>query len=148
MATSSRLKAQNIKFLINAVEYAPDCENIELTLEDMSGDIRTFDEVRTGGMWKLKLAGLYSQTSTSLYQILFTNYGTQVAFVLAPSGNATASASQPHWTGTVIFDDLPPISLQAGDVTKFEITLSVDASVHTPAATPPVFFGLTRKTSA
>jgi hypothetical protein len=148
MATSSRLKAQNIKFNISSTDYSPDCENIELSLEDMSGDIRTFDEVRTGGMWKLKLAGLYSQTSSSLYQLLWTNYNTQVAFVLAPSGNAVASASQPHWTGTVIFDDLPPISLQAGDVTKFEVTLSVDASVHTPSATPPVFFGLTRKTTA
>ena len=147
MATSSRLKAQNINFKISSVDYAPDCENIELSLEDMSGDIRTFDEVRVGGMWKLKLAGLYSQTSTSLYQILFANYGTQVAFTLAPSGNATASPTQPHWTGTVIFDDLPPISLQSGDVTKFEVTLSVDASVHTPSATPPVYYGLTKKTS-
>lgn len=147
MATSQRLKAQNIKFLINSVEYAPDCESIELTLEDMAGDIRTFDESRTGGQWKLRLSGLYSQTSTSLYQILFTNYNTQVAFVLAPSGNATASSTQPHWTGSVIFDDLPPISLTSGDVTKFEVTLSVDASVHTPSATPPVFYGLTRKTS-
>jgi hypothetical protein len=148
MATSSRLKAQNIKFNISSTDYSPDCENIELNLEDMSGDIRTFDEVRTGGMWKLKLAGLYSQTSSSLYQLLFTNYGTQVAFVLAPSGNVVASSSQPHWTGTVIFDELPPISLQAGDVTKFEVTLSVDASVHTPSATPPIFYGLTRKTTA
>lgn len=147
MATSSRLKAQNIIFKISSTDYAPDCENIELSLEDMSGDIRTFDEVRTGGMWKLKLAGLYSQTSTSLYQLLFTNYGTQVAFTLAPSGNAVASSTQPHWTGTVIFNDLPPISLVSGDVTKFEVTLSVDASVHTPSATPPVFYGLTRKTS-
>lgn len=147
MATSSRLKAQNILFKIGTTDYAPDCENIELTLEDMSGDIRTFDEVRVGGMWKIKLAGLYSQTSTSLYQLLFANYGTQVAFTLAPSGNAVASSTQPHWTGTVIFDDLPPISLQSGDVTKFEVSLSIDASVHTPTATPPVFYGLTKKTS-
>ena len=147
MATSQRLKAQNIKFLINAVEYAPDCESIELTLEDGTGDIRTFDEMRVGGQWKLRMAGLYSQTSTSLYQILFTNFNTQVAFVLAPSGNASASASQPHWTGSVMFDDMPPISLTAGDTTKFEVTLSVDNAVHTPSATPPIFYGLTRKTS-
>lgn len=147
MATSQRLKAQNIKFLIGATEYAPDCDSIELTLEDGPGDIRTFDESRTGGQWKLRLAGLYSQTSTSLYQLLFANFNTQVAFTLAPSGNASASTTQPHWVGTVIFDDLPPISLTAGDVTKFEVTLSVDASVHTPAATPPIYYGLTKKTS-
>lgn len=147
MATSSRLKAQNIIFNIDTTNYAPDCENIELTLEDGPGDIRTFDEVRIGGQWKLKLAGIYSQTSTSLYQILFANFGTQVAFTLAPGGNATASTTAPHWTGTVIFDELPPISLQAGDVTKFEVTLTVVNSVHTPSATPPVYYGLTKKTS-
>ncbi len=147
MATSSRLKAQNIIFNIDTTNYAPDCENIELTLEDGPGDIRTFDEVRVGGQWKLKLAGIYSQTSTSLYQILFANFGTQVAFTLAPGGNASASTTAPHWTGTVIFDELPPISLQAGDVTKFEVTLTVVNSVHTPSATPPVYYGLTKKTS-
>jgi hypothetical protein len=147
MAISPRLKAQNIKFKISSTDYAPDCESIELTLEDGPGDIRTFDEVRTGGIWSLKLSGLYSQASTSLYQILFANYGTQVAFALIPSGNDVASSSQPHWTGTVIFNDLPPISLNAGDVTKFDVTLSVDNSVHTPTATPPVFYGLTKKTT-
>lgn len=147
MATSSRLKAQNIIFKIDSTNYAPDCENIELTLEDGPGDIRTFDEVRVGGQWKLRLAGLYSQTSTSLYQLLFANFGTQVAFTLAPSGNATASTTQPHWTGTVIFDELPPISLTSGDVTKFDVTLSVDNSTHTPSATPPIYYGLTKKTS-
>ncbi len=147
MATSQRLKAQNIKFLIGSTEYAPDCESIELTLEDGPGDIKTFDEMRVGGQWKLRLAGLYSQTSTSLYQLLYTNFNTQVAFTLAPSGNASASTTQPHWTGSVMFDDLPPISLTAGETTKFEITLSVDNAVHTPTATPPIFYGLTRKTS-
>jgi len=147
MATSSRLKAQNIIFNISATNYAPDCENIELTLEDGPGDIRTFDEVRVGGQWKLRLAGLYSQTSTSLYQLLFANFGTQVAFTLSPGGNATASPSAPNWTGTVIFDDLPPISLTSGDVTKFDVTLTVDNSTHNPAATPPVYYGLTKKTS-
>lgn len=147
MATSSRLKAQNIIFKIDTTNYAPDCENIELTLEDGPGDIRTFDEVRVGGQWKLRLAGLYSQSSTSLYQLLFANFGTQVAFTLAPSGNATASTTQPHWTGTVIFDELPPISLTSGDVTKFDVTLTVDNSTHTPAATPPIYYGLTKKTS-
>jgi hypothetical protein len=148
MATSSRLKAQNIIFKILTTDYAPDCENIELTLEDGPGDIRTFDEVRVGGQWSLKLSGLYSQSSTSLYQLLLANFGTQLAYTLAPGGNATASAGAPHWTGTVIFNDLPPISLTSGDVTKFDVTLTVDNSTHTPGATPPIYYGLTKKTTA
>jgi hypothetical protein len=96
----------------------------------------------------LKLDGITSGDTASLYQLLFTNFGTQVAFVIAPNGNAIATATQPHYTGTVIFNELPPLSLVSNEVVKFSVSLKVLNSVHTPSATPPVFYGLTKKTAA
>ena len=148
MATSTRIKATNISFKIGATEYSCDANLVELTLGDASGDVQTFCEVRPGGEWKLQLDGVTSGDATSLYRILWANFGTEVAFVIAPSGNATASASQPHYTGTVIFDALPPLSLNSGDVVKFSVTLTVKNAVHTPGSTPPVYYGVTLKTSA
>ena len=95
----------------------------------------------------MSLAGIASGDSTSLYQLLFANYGTEVAFTLAPQGNTTATTRAPIYSGTVIFDTLPPLSMTSGDIMAFEIELTVKNSVHTPSATPPVYFGLTKATS-
>jgi hypothetical protein len=148
MPTSTRIKAQNIKFLIGATEYSCDANLVELTLNDAPGDVQTFCEVRVGGEWKLQLDGVTSGDATSLYRILWSNFGTEVAFTVAPQGNAVGTTSSPIYTGTVVFDQLPPLSLNSGEVVKFSVTLTVKNAVHTPATTPPVYYGLTVKTAA
>lgn len=148
MPTSTRIKAQNIKFLIGTTEYSCDANLVELTLNDAPGDVQTFCEVRVGGEWKLQLDGTTSGDATSLFRILWTNFGTEVAFTVAPQGNAVGTTSSPIYTGTVVFDQLPPLSLNSGEVVKFSVTLTVKNAVHTPSTTPPVYYGLTVKTAA
>jgi len=148
MATSTRIKATNIKFLIGTVEESCDVNLVELTLNDAPGDVQTFCEVRVGGEWKLQLDGVTSGDTGSLYRLLWSNFGTEAAFTVAPQGNAVGTATAPIYTGTVIFDQLPPLSLNAGEIVKFSVTLTVKNAVHTPATTPPVYYGLTVKTAA
>lgn len=148
MAVSTRIKAQNILFKINSTDYACDANLVELTLNDAPGALQTFCEVRPSGEWKLQLDGITSLDIASLYQLLWANFGTEVAFAVAPAGNATPSSTQPHYTGTVVFDQLPPLSLNSGEESSFSVTLTVKNAVHTPAATPPVYYGLTKKTAA
>jgi hypothetical protein len=147
MAASTRIKATNIVFKINTTDFACDTTGVELTIADAPGDVQTFCEVRPGAEWMLKLDGITSGDSASLYQLLFANFGTEVAFTVAPNGNASPSTSQPHYTGTVIFNELPPLTLTSNEVSKFSVSLKVKNAVHTPSATPPVFYGLTKKTS-
>ena len=147
MAASTRIKATNIKFKIGSTEYSCDADNIELALSDAPGGQQTFCEVQPLQEWKLSIAGIASGDSTSLYQLLFANYATEVAFSIAPQGNTTATTSAPIYSGTVIFDTLPPLSMTSGDIMAFEVELTVKNAVHTPAATPPVYFGLTKTTS-
>lgn len=147
MPASTRIKATNIKFTINATEYSCDADSIELALSDAPGATQTFCEVQPLQEWKLSINGIVSGDSTSLYQLLFANYGTEVAFKVAPQGNTTATTSAPIWEGTVIFDTLPPLSMVSGEIMQFSTELTVKNSVHTPSATPPVYFGLTKKTS-
>jgi hypothetical protein len=148
MAASPRIKATNIIFKIGTTDYACDANLVQLTTQDAPGDVRSFCEVQVGQEWTLQLDGITSLDSDSLYQLLWANYGTEVAFTLAPGGNATPSADAPHYTGTAIFDKLPDVALSSGEVSKFSVTLTVKNDVHTPAATPPVYFGVTKKTSA
>jgi hypothetical protein len=114
---------------------------VELTLDDAPGDVQTFCEVRVGGQWTLQLDGITSGDSDSLYRILWDNFGTEVAFVIAPNGNAVESSNQPHYTGVVVFDQLPPLSLTSNEITKFSVQLTVKNTPHTPAS--DIYYGVT-----
>jgi hypothetical protein len=146
MAASTRIKANNIIFKIGATDYACDATMVELTLDDAPGDVQTFCEVRVGGQWSLQLDGITSGEDTSLYRILWDNFGTEVAFTIAPNGNTTPTADTPHYTGTAIFDQLPPLSLNSNEVTTFSVTLTVKNTPHTPAS--DIYYGVTIDTTA
>lgn len=113
---------------------------VELTLGDAPGDVQTFCETRTGGQWTLQLDGITSGDSASLYRVLWNNFGSEVAFTIAPNGNATASTSEPHYEGTVVFDQLPPLSLTSNEVSKFSVQLQVKNTPHTPAS--DIYYGV------
>lgn len=141
MAASTRIKANNIIFKIGATDYACDANMVELTLDDAPGDVQTFCEVRVGGQWTLTLEGITSGEDTSLYRILWDNFGSEVAFTIAPNGNTTPTADAPHYTGTVVFDQLPPLSLTSNEITKFSVELTVKNTPHTPAS--DIYYGVT-----
>jgi hypothetical protein len=134
MAASTRIKAQNIIFKIGSTDYACDANMVELTLDDAPGDIQTFCETRVGGQWALQLDGIMSGDAGSLYRVLWDNFGTEVAFTVAPNGNATASASEPHYEGTAVFNQLPPLSLMSNETAKFSVTLEVKNTPHDPSS--------------
>ncbi len=146
MAASTRIKAQNILFKFGATEYACDANLVELTLDDAPGDVQTFCEVRVGGQWSLQLDGITSGDSTSLYRVLWDNFGSTAEFTIAPNGNASPSSSEPHYKGTVVFDQLPPLSLVSNETSKFSIVLTVKNTPHTPAS--DIYYGVTIDTTA
>ena len=133
MAASTRIKAHNIIFNIGATDYACDATMVDLVLQDAPGDVQTFCEQRVGGEWALTLEGITSGEATSLYRVLWENFGTTGTFTIAPNGNASASATEPHYEGTVKFDQLPPLSLTTNETVTFSVTLTVDNSTHDPA---------------
>ena len=140
MAASTRIKAHNIIFNIGATDYACDATMVDLVLQDAPGDVQTFCEQRVGGEWTLTLEGIVSGDATSLYRVLWNNFGTTGTFSVAPNGNATATASEPHYEGTVKFDQLPPLSLTTNETATFSVTLTVDNSTHDPATN--VYYGV------
>jgi len=140
MAASTRIKAHNIIFNIGATDYACDATMVDLQLQDAPGDVQTFCEQRVGGEWTLGLEGIVSGDASSLYRVLWENFGTTGTFEIAPNGNATATASEPHYTGTVKFDQLPPLSLNTNETATFSVTLTVDNSTHDPAS--DVYYGV------
>ena len=143
--TNTRIVAENINFLIADVEYSCAVNMVELTLGDAPGDVQTFCEQRVGGEWTLSLEGVTSGDATSLYRVLWANFGTTATFVIAPNGNTVASASEPHYSGVVKFSELPPLTLNSNETSTFSVTLRV---VNTPNDTDSSeFYGVTVVTS-
>ena len=140
MAASTRIKAHNIVFDIAGTDYACDATMVDLQLQDAPGDVQTFCEQRVGGEWQLTLEGIVSGDAASLYRVLWANFGTTAAFTIAPNGNAWPSTSEPHYEGTVKFDQLPPLSLNTNETVKFSVTLTVDNATHDPASN--VYYGV------
>ncbi len=145
MAASTRIKAQNILFKIAGTDYACDANAVVLELGDAPGDVQTFCEVRVGGEWSLQLDGITSGDASSLYQILWSNFGSTAAFIIAPNGNATASTDQPHYEGTVVFDQLPPLNLTSNEVSQFSVTLKVKNTGNAPLT--GLFYGVEKVTA-
>ena len=145
MAASTRIKAQNILFKIAGTDYACDANAVVLELGDAPGDVQTFCEVRVGGEWSLRLDGITSGDSDSLYQVLWSNFGSTAAFIIAPNGNATASTDQPHYEGTVVFDQLPPLNLTSNEVSQFSVTLKVKNTGNSPLT--GLYYGVEKVTA-
>ena len=139
--SSTRIKAQNIIFKINAVEYQCDLTNAELTPQDAPGDVQTFCEQTVGQEWQLSLEGITSGDAASLYRVLWANFGETATFVIAPNGNVNPSAAQPQYSGVVKFDALPPLSLSSNDTVTFTVALTVVNTPHNPAG--DVYYGVT-----
>ncbi len=146
MAASTRITARNIIFKIGTTDYACDATMVSLELGDAPGDVQTFCEQRVGGQWTLNLEGITSGDTASLYRVLWDNFGTTASFTIAPNGNATESSTQPHYKGTVRFDQLPPLSLTSNETVKFTVALTVDNSTHNPSS--DIYYGVTVDASA
>ncbi len=114
---------------------------VELTLGDAPGDVQTFCEQRVGGEWALGLEGVTSGDADSLYRVLWANFGTTATFVIAPNGNAAASTSEPHYSGVVKFNEIPPLSLNSNETSTFSVTLRVVTTPNDPDSSE--FYGVT-----
>jgi len=139
-----RVVARNITFKIGATSYTPEVNMVSLTLGETPGGIQTFSEVRVQSEFSLQIDGYMSQTAASLYQILWANFGTEMAFEINPGGG-TVGANNPKYSGTVIVNELPPLELTSNEEVAFSVTLRVKNTGLDTAA--KLYYGVTVATA-
>jgi hypothetical protein len=139
-----RVIARNIVFKIGAVSYTPELNNVELAWGDAPGGIQTFSEVAPNQEAALTLAGYMSNDADSLYRLLWTSYGSEATFTIKPEAG-TDGVDLPAYTGTVIFNQLPPLTLVSNEDVAFEVTLRVKNTGLDVAA--KLFYGVTLDTT-
>jgi hypothetical protein len=135
-----RVIARNITLTIDGVDYAPQVNMVELTLGDAPGGTQSFTEVRPDGEWAMSIEAYYSQDADSLNRLLFAEFGNEILFVINPGGG-TIGADNPAYTGTLIVNELPPLSLTSNEEVSFSVTLRVKNTGLDTAA--KLYYGLT-----
>lgn len=129
---SKRILGVGLKLTLDGTDYWADVTSCRITSED--ADVTTFEDAAAGGgrKYMLALSALQSTDSDALWSYIWDNAGDEVAFVYAPHGNESASATEPHFTGTVRIGNPPDVGGDAG----INNTYSFDASWHIVSGKP------------
>lgn len=90
-----------LQVTLDSVEYSASLTNARLSSSDTSSDTTTFADAAAGGGkdWSLAFTAVQDVTTASLWTKIFSASGTTVPMVFKPYGNATPSATEPHFTG-------------------------------------------------
>jgi hypothetical protein len=101
--TSTRIKANALLFEIDGDDYWADFSSVTFSSEDAAAEVSTFYDSSLGGKrdFFFTVSGVQSTATGSLWKAMWDSAGDEVPFIYAPHGNETASATQPHITGTV-----------------------------------------------
>ena len=128
MAITNSLKGKGLSLMINAVEYRFDAKRVELKSEEADSDVVTFASLDNGTalQWFFEVEALSDYGTGSLWSYVWDNAGNEgVAFIYKPYGNATASATKPHFTGTLRVNQKPDLGGTAGETFTFETRFDV-----------------------
>lgn len=130
-----KFKGKNLSFTIAGTEYNSDITAVNLVNEESDDDVTTFADLSAGGnvAWTIEVEGVSDYGTGSLWSYCWANAGAEAAFVFKPYGNTTATAAQPHFTGTLVVRAKPPVGGTANETFTFEYTFDVKG---TPTKTP------------
>lgn len=100
----ARVTPRLIALEVDDVDRSNEVSKAEITSAATSADFVSFAEARAGGGRDYALAMTIAQdhASATLWDLVWTGAGDEVAGVYAPYGNVTASVSQPHYGFTAI----------------------------------------------
>lgn len=90
-----------LKMSIGGTDYTAQVSKAVIVSGEADSDFVTFADAAGGGAreYRLEFTAVQDAASGTLWDEVFTNAGSTVAFVLQPYGNSAASATQPHFTG-------------------------------------------------
>lgn len=130
---ATRIKGANLLLTFGSppVEYKTDISAATVTNEEKSADVTTFADVVAGDDrdYFLNFTGVQSTDVDSLWDYIWSNAGLEaVAYTYAPHGNAVASATEPHFTGTLTIGPPPTLGGEAGkdNTYTFESQFALD----------------------
>lgn len=97
------LGTRQLVLTIGGTDYTAQVSKAVIGSRAADSDFVTFADAAAGGKreYYLSFIGVQNFETGTLWDKIFSAAGTTVAFLIKPHGNATASASQPHFSGNV-----------------------------------------------
>lgn len=122
------LGTNRLTLLIDGTERAAEVSRAVISVADTESDFVSFADAAAGGGkdYILELTAVQDPgTEDSIWDMVWEMTGQEVDVIVKPYGNATASATQPHFTGTVV------IKMPDGDLLGGEADASTTAKFVT-----------------
>jgi len=114
----ARIKGKSIVFEVDGTEYAGGVSNV--VFSSAVGTLG-FGNYEDSLDFTCAVTGFQDTAAASLHSELWANPGATVDITFAPHGNATASASQPHFTATGYAETVPNLGGAAGEFFVYDI---------------------------
>lgn len=143
MAGSTRIKGKALLLTIGGTDQWADIMSAVLDSEEAEKDTVTFADAAEGGgqQFFFSISAIQSTDANSFWTYCWDHSGETVAFVFAPHGNNTATASQPHFKGNCVIAKKPTIGGEAGKTYAFETRFDIEGTptkaITGTATTPP-----------
>lgn len=116
MTGSTRIHGAALALSLGGTDYWADATSVKLDNEDAAAGVVTFADAADGGSRKFffTVSAIQSTASGSFWRYVWASTGSEVAYIYAPHGNVTATADEPHFTGTLKIGPKPAIGGDAG----------------------------------
>jgi hypothetical protein len=123
----TKYKGKDLSLTIAGTEYKDNLISVTIVNEEGDTDTVTFADLAAGGAvdWTMEVEAIGDYRSDSLWGYIWANGGTTAAYVLKPYGNATASATQPHFSGNLTVGAPAQIGGTADETFTFEYTFTL-----------------------
>src|SRR5918996_653096 len=92
---------------VDGVEVAPAVSNVVIKSGETESDFVSFGDAGAGGgrEYALGITMVQDAAANSLWDQIWSHAGEEVDVIVRPYGNATASAGEPHFEGTVVITE-------------------------------------------
>lgn len=121
---------RKLTLTVDGTEVAPEVSSATISSAETDSDFVSFADAAAGGgrTYTLKLTFVQDANTGSLWDQIWSHAGEDVPVLVRPYGNTAASASQPHFSGTVTITE-PDGDLLGGDAdasTSARFTVDVE----------------------
>lgn len=103
----ARITGRLLTLEIDETDYSDQASNASVGSAESESDFLSFAEGAQGGArdYTLNLTVAQDLAAGTLWREIYDNVGDTVPFVIAPYGNAVATAGQPHVAGNAVISE-------------------------------------------